>query len=290
MDSGFTDLSKAHAALVPVPVAAVDKAVVVESLRGVLAANRSRIQDLFRELDDSQDGKVSKEELGKALRMLGHEPSEDELKALFNDFDLDSNGRVDYKELHAALRARPQQPAQPPQSTGAGTLAFRRGKALQPVDTPIDEESVVVKDTKKGALKNKWRGRLGAALLAQKVLMTPLRKMRMRFSMQKATDAGKDGKSAAVTQVDTADELAKIAIWQQGDESLYTECASTDETQQCLKREPSRMNAILTAHPHVLSTPAGHSALRMQRCVGGASSDARSQGRARNRYSAEQIA
>ena len=111
------------------------------------------------------------------------------------------------------------------ESLGDGSLAARRGvKTLEPVDTPQEEvgEAAVVKPQRAAAgLKNKWRSRLGAALVAQRVLMTPLRKMRMRFSMQKATATG--AATSTVTEVASAAELAHVAIWQQGNETLYTE-------------------------------------------------------------------
>ena len=89
-------------------------------------------------------------------------------------------------------------------------------KALQPVDAPHEEDGAeAVKESKqKAGLKNKWRGRLGAALVAQRVLMTPLRKMRMRFSMQRATTSGPG--TSTVTEVSSAEELANVAIWKQG--------------------------------------------------------------------------
>jgi hypothetical protein len=197
----------------------------VGSLRDKLAADRSRIQDLFNGMDSSGDGRVSLSEFREALHGLGHRASDDDIRALFEGLDLDRNGRVSYSELHVALRARPEGGGESAAAEPVGSsLAARRGvKALQPVDAPHEEDGAeAVKESKqKAGLKNKWRGRLGAALVAQRVLMTPLRKMRMRFSMQRATTSGPG--TSTVTEVSSAEELANVAIWKQGNEGLYTE-------------------------------------------------------------------
>ena len=76
-----------------------------EQLRKVLAANHSRVTDLFRLWDRGGDGKVRKAELGRALASLGYDASAAQVDALFDSFDADGSGSIDYHELHRTLRA-----------------------------------------------------------------------------------------------------------------------------------------------------------------------------------------
>ena len=209
----FSDLFSAASAVERSSDEALDK------IRAVLDANRSRVIDIFRDFDESGDGRISKDELRKALALCGHDATATELGALFIALDLDSNGKISLKELHAGLRMKPAPAAAP----AAGGLSARRGKNLE-VGTKDEEDdadnAAVAQPKAKAALKNKWRGRLGAALVAQRVLMTPLRKMRMRFSTRNS--AASFSGPAPVTEVEDQSDLAKLAIWQQGDASLYT--------------------------------------------------------------------
>ena len=101
----------------------------------------------------------------------------------------------------------------------AESLATRRGIGLPPVGTKDDPAPAAAAAAAFPARKpNLWRGRLGAVVMAQRVVMTPLRKMRMRFSMRASAS-----EANVVTEVDSEAAAAEIPLWQQGNKDLYTE-------------------------------------------------------------------
>jgi troponin C len=53
--------------------------------------------DIFTE--DSEDGTISTKELGKVLRMLGQNPTEDELVEWVEEIDEDGSGTIDFEEF-----------------------------------------------------------------------------------------------------------------------------------------------------------------------------------------------
>nr|XP_034323704.1 neo-calmodulin-like isoform X4 [Crassostrea gigas] len=55
--------------------------------------------DAFREADEDGDGFLSERELGIALRKLGHNPSEVEIRDLILTVDEDENGHLDMNEF-----------------------------------------------------------------------------------------------------------------------------------------------------------------------------------------------
>ena len=79
---------------------------VQEQLRDILAANAVRVIDLFHDWDDDGDGRVSKKEFRKAMRMLGLNVPRHDVDALFDTFDPDGGGSIDYGELNKALKRR----------------------------------------------------------------------------------------------------------------------------------------------------------------------------------------
>jgi troponin C len=53
--------------------------------------------DIF--VEDSEDGTISTKELGKVLRMLGQNPSEQELQEMVDEVDEDGSGTIDFEEF-----------------------------------------------------------------------------------------------------------------------------------------------------------------------------------------------
>ncbi|CAF1274698.1 unnamed protein product [Adineta ricciae] len=49
--------------------------------------------------DKDSDGAISPKVLGSAMRTLGQNPTEDELKALINEFDCEGKGLIDFNEF-----------------------------------------------------------------------------------------------------------------------------------------------------------------------------------------------
>jgi len=84
---------------------------VIEQLKSFLAANATRVIDLFREWDDDGDGVVSKKNFRRAMPLLGLHASRVQIDSLFDIFDLDSSGYIAYEELNAQLRKRTAMPA-----------------------------------------------------------------------------------------------------------------------------------------------------------------------------------
>ena len=78
---------------------------VAEQLRTLLAANQGKVMDLFREMDDNGDGRLTPKELRGALKALGRSHvSEPELAELWKTFDTSSDGSITVRELSSALR------------------------------------------------------------------------------------------------------------------------------------------------------------------------------------------
>jgi len=50
-------------------------------------------------VEDSEDGTISTKELGKVLRMLGQNPSEQELQEMVDEVDEDGSGTIDFDEF-----------------------------------------------------------------------------------------------------------------------------------------------------------------------------------------------
>ncbi|XP_072178277.1 calmodulin-like [Diadema setosum] len=56
-------------------------------------------KDAFSHFDINGDGVISKEEFGNVVRMLGQNPTEEELKQVIEEFDEDENGVIDFNEF-----------------------------------------------------------------------------------------------------------------------------------------------------------------------------------------------
>ncbi|CAB1433289.1 unnamed protein product, partial [Pleuronectes platessa] len=61
------------------------------------------IREAFKVLDRDGNGFISKQELGMAMRSLGHMPSEVELAIIMQRLDMDGDGQVDFNEFMTIL-------------------------------------------------------------------------------------------------------------------------------------------------------------------------------------------
>ena len=78
---------------------------VVEQLRAALTVSFGRVADLFRDMDEDQNGLVSKREFRMVLPVLGLKVSRDEADQFFDSIDEDASGEIDYRELQLQLRS-----------------------------------------------------------------------------------------------------------------------------------------------------------------------------------------
>lgn len=75
----------------------------LRQLRVAVDKHMQRIVNLCREWDTNQDGKVSRAEFAKAIKLLCLAAPPHVVDALFDTIDKDKNGYVEYGELHRAL-------------------------------------------------------------------------------------------------------------------------------------------------------------------------------------------
>ena len=77
-----------------------------DQLRFALRQNLTRVNELFQAWDEDQDGKVSKREFRRAVKLLGLSASKEDVDGLFDSFDPDGSGTIEFKEINAMLRTR----------------------------------------------------------------------------------------------------------------------------------------------------------------------------------------
>jgi len=85
--------------------AAACAAQALTQLRALFANDPSGMMELFREIDTSGDGLVSRSEFGLAIRALGLHLPKTEFALLFATLDPDGSGEIEYHELRAALES-----------------------------------------------------------------------------------------------------------------------------------------------------------------------------------------
>ena len=69
-----------------------------------LKANSAKVLDLFREMDKSGDGQVSKQEFRKEMAEALHlDIPQNEIDDLFNAWDVNQNGYLEFDELKRIL-------------------------------------------------------------------------------------------------------------------------------------------------------------------------------------------
>ena len=96
---------------------------VQQQLCDAMQANLVRIIDVFRDWDESADGKVDRSEFVAAMGSLISGASQAELEALFKVFDLDGSGTIEYSELKTLLRGVPSRRARRVPSASSLRLA-----------------------------------------------------------------------------------------------------------------------------------------------------------------------
>ena len=75
----------------------------LKQLRNLFSNDPAGMMELFREIDSSGDGLVSRTEFALAIRALGLNLPKPELGLLFRELDPDGSGEIEYHELRAAL-------------------------------------------------------------------------------------------------------------------------------------------------------------------------------------------
>uniref|UniRef100_A0A0D6QY05 EF-hand domain-containing protein n=1 Tax=Araucaria cunninghamii TaxID=56994 RepID=A0A0D6QY05_ARACU len=61
----------------------------------------AELEYVFKKFDGNADGKISSSELCDVMRLLGHDPSEEELRLMMAEADSDGDGYVDFSEFVA---------------------------------------------------------------------------------------------------------------------------------------------------------------------------------------------
>ena len=78
---------------------------VFDRLRDHMAEKVNRLVEVFRDIDESGDGKVTKKELSRGLTQLGVSATAAEIDEVFGILDKDGDGSVVYRELARVLKA-----------------------------------------------------------------------------------------------------------------------------------------------------------------------------------------
>ena len=60
--------------------------------------------DIFRDLDESGDGLISKRELYRGMKMLGFKIDAEIFGLLYTEIDLNGDGAIEFRELQKAIR------------------------------------------------------------------------------------------------------------------------------------------------------------------------------------------
>ena len=80
-----------------------DSSTVPDQIRERMQAECVRVVDVFKQFDDDASGYIDRTEFANAIREMGCEASDAELKSLFETFDLDNNKVIEYREMHTLL-------------------------------------------------------------------------------------------------------------------------------------------------------------------------------------------
>ena len=87
-----------------------------------------RVGDLFREWDDDNNGKVSKDEFTRGLKELGFEASDETIHEVFDTWDPDGSGVLELREVEKQLRRGSSIVLDAKlQAGGAGAIETQRG-------------------------------------------------------------------------------------------------------------------------------------------------------------------
>ncbi|KAK7502857.1 hypothetical protein BaRGS_00005806, partial [Batillaria attramentaria] len=83
------------------------------------------IRELFRTFDKNRDNTISACELGKVLRCLGMDVTEDDVKTIIKELDKNGNGKIEYKEFKAFMQEEMRKSEEPAEQERAVRMAFR---------------------------------------------------------------------------------------------------------------------------------------------------------------------
>ena len=118
---------------------------ITNNLVVLLAANRSRVIDLFKAWDTDSDGLISKPEFRRAMDALGLDAADDDIDAIFEHLDADGNGNISFRELHRELSAATQ-------SSSASVMLLLLSKSDRPClrdcEINLKMQKVTIKNAK----------------------------------------------------------------------------------------------------------------------------------------------
>lgn len=113
----------------------------VESLHGqlmsMLSTDKAKVLGLFRKWDASHDGRVDRDEFGRAVASMGFQTSAEVTAQLFDSFDVDRNGKIEYGELYKQLRRGQHAPGGDSAQRAATRAAEHRKKRMSALPDPI---------------------------------------------------------------------------------------------------------------------------------------------------------
>ncbi|XP_070208674.1 calmodulin-beta-like isoform X2 [Littorina saxatilis] len=90
----------------------------------LVRANRE-IRELFRTFDKNHDNTISASELGKVLRCLGMNVTEQDVQSIMKELDKNGNGKIEYKEFKAFMQEEMRKAEEPAEQEKAIRMAFR---------------------------------------------------------------------------------------------------------------------------------------------------------------------
>ena len=96
-----TDIQKTHSRVLTLQMGPGES--IIEQIRNALAANFTRVRELWLEWDEDGSGTIDEKELFHALTLLGLNISRGDAKELFIALDTDGSGTVEFEELKRAL-------------------------------------------------------------------------------------------------------------------------------------------------------------------------------------------
>ncbi|XP_076437535.1 neo-calmodulin-like isoform X3 [Babylonia areolata] len=85
----------------------------------------SEIRELFRTFDKNHDNTICANELGKVLRCLGMNVSEEDVQVIVKQLDKNGNGKIEYKEFKAFMQDQMRKAENPAEQEKAIRMAFR---------------------------------------------------------------------------------------------------------------------------------------------------------------------
>ncbi|ESP03377.1 hypothetical protein LOTGIDRAFT_137402, partial [Lottia gigantea] len=85
----------------------------------------SEIRELFRIFDKNHDNTISSNELGKVLKCMGMQMSDEEIGMYMEELDKEGNGRIEYREFHSFMQEELKKAEDPAHREQAVRSAFK---------------------------------------------------------------------------------------------------------------------------------------------------------------------